>query len=313
MNFEEFIIELKKEVKKIVGSEYTVTVKCVLKVNRELQGLSIFQDGCTCSPSIYLEDYYTEYQEGRSIHAIAENIVLLSERWKRKPALITENLQDYLWVKSKLRVKLINYQKNKKLLLTVPHKRFLDLVSIPYIVLEEGKNIITTRVTNLLLEKWGVDEDTVMKQAEENTLTMNSVIVEKMSDYILKTIIKDNEEARGNVFDGEEEEMFRTLIGESTPGSEMYIMTNKNNMDGAYAAFRPDQLADLSDRTGYKKLFILPSSIHELIAVPVAGIEPSNLKEMVRSINQTEVQEEDYLSDSIYQYDRLDNKITIVL
>ena len=56
--------------------------------------------------------------------------------------------------------------------------------------------------------------------------------------------------------------------------------------------------------------YILPSSIHEIIAVPASGgFEIAMLYSMVKEVNSTAVSEEDFLSDIVYFYDG--NKITV--
>lgn len=155
MNFETFIEEVKKEVKTLVGEECSVSVNCVMKINRELQGISILQRGTSISPSVYLEDYYKEYQSGKSINEIATEIVSISKQRKHNVVSIAENLQDYQWVKPRLRVKLINYDRNEKLLQSSPHERILDLAIIPYVVLMQEDDIMTARVPLTLLNTWG--------------------------------------------------------------------------------------------------------------------------------------------------------------
>ena len=60
-------------------------------------------------------------------------------------------------------------------------------------------------------------------------------------------------------------------------------------------------------------LSILPSSIHEVIAIPAAmergGM--ANLAEEVRSINMGELELEERLSNSVYHYDRTARKVTL--
>jgi len=311
MNFETFIEEVKKEVKTLVGEECSVSVNCVMKINRELQGISILQRGTSISPSVYLEDYYKEYQSGKSINEIATEIVSISKQRKHNMVSMAENLQDYQWVKPRLRVKLINYDRNEKLLQTSPHERILDLAIIPYVVLMQEEDIMTTRVPLTLLTTWGIDQATVLKVAKENTLMMNPVVMEEMTDFILHMMLREFNAMESDRED-DREAMLKALLGKDTKDKEMYIMTNERNLDGAYAAFQTKELAVLSDKIGTGKLYILPSSIHELIAIPAADIEPDKLRDMVKDINCTQVPEEDFLSDTIYEYDRLSNQVRIV-
>lgn len=51
--------------------------------------------------------------------------------------------------------------------------------------------------------------------------------------------------------------------------------------------------------------FILPSSLHEVLIVPASkNMDLSELEDMVREVNATQVAPPDKLSDSVYRYDR---------
>lgn len=48
---------------------------------------------------------------------------------------------------------------------------------------------------------------------------------------------------------------------------------------------------------------MLPSSIHEVLALPVGNKDVDSLEEMVRCVNRTEVSPTEVLSDNVYKYD----------
>ena len=58
-------------------------------------------------------------------------------------------------------------------------------------------------------------------------------------------------------------------------------------------------------------LYILPSSIHEILLLPVSAGKPEELAEIVKEVNRTQVQPEERLSDSVYLYDRKSGEIRI--
>lgn len=312
MNFEQFIHEVKKEVQQLVGDEYSVSVNCVLKINRELQGISIRPLNAVTAPSVYLEDYYTEYQNGKEITQIANEIVELSSRRKLNVNIIMENIQDYEWVKSRLRVKLINYERNIKLLQSVPYEKMLDLAVVPFILLSKGEEIMSITVNNQLLNNWEISHDEMLKQAKENTLIMEPVIVEKMTDFILHMMLNELRSMDSQGKEDEKEEFLSEIIGKNTNRYEMYILTNQDKRNGTYVAFQSSNLFNLAGQLGTERLYILPSSIHEILTVPANGFSAEKLKEMVYSINRSEVAEEEFLSDSIYEYERSENKIRII-
>lgn len=311
MNFEQFIEKVKAEIKELIGDGYSVTVNGVVKINRELQGITIKNKEFGVYPSIYLEDYYEEFEKGKSIKKIAEEIVEASKQERIDVNSIVEYLQDYEWVKPRLRVKLINYTRNEKLLLTIPHERILDLAVIPYIVLIKDKDIMTTKVQYPLLAQWDINSDDLMRQAEANTILSEPTVVEEMKDFIHKMLRKDFADIFPDSNDADKEEIISVLLRDDRFATEMYILTNEKKIDGAYGAFQTKELSALADRIEVDSLFILPSSRHELIAVPSKHMQPDKLREMVESVNCTEVPEEDFLSNTVYKYDRLTNQISI--
>lgn len=51
--------------------------------------------------------------------------------------------------------------------------------------------------------------------------------------------------------------------------------------------------------------YILPSSIHEVIIIPESRALPREEMEcVIREVNETQVQAEEFLSDHVYYYDR---------
>ena len=58
--------------------------------------------------------------------------------------------------------------------------------------------------------------------------------------------------------------------------------------------------------------YILPSSIHEVILLPVCAEEnPVRLQEMVKEVNESQVELQEQLSDQVYFYDRKSERLRI--
>ncbi|MDD5922538.1 MAG: DUF5688 family protein, partial [Eubacteriales bacterium] len=65
----------------------------------------------------------------------------------------------------------------------------------------------------------------------------------------------------------------------------MMVLTNAEQVYGVSALFYPDQLGEMTDKLG-GNFFILPSSVHEIIAIPDDGsMEVKDLEQMVMEIN----------------------------
>ena len=59
-----------------------------------------------------------------------------------------------------------------------------------------------------------------------------------------------------------------------------------------------------------EKLIILPSSTHEVILVPYnKELAETDFKAMVREVNETQLEPEEYLSNNVYVYDGKELKI----
>ena len=89
----------------------------------------------------------------------------------------------------------------------------------------------------------------------------------------------------------------------------MYILTNTEKLHGAACILYQQLLEEFAKKVN-DNLYILPSSVHEIIMIPAsfAG-KASELRQMVEEINATQVEEEEVLSDSVYFFNRLTRKL----
>ena len=74
--------------------------------------------------------------------------------------------------------------------------------------------------------------------------------------------------------------------------------------------FYGNALEELSETIG-SDLYILPSSVHECIAVSTELGDPETLAEMVQEVNGSQVAPEEQLSDHVYHYDANTKEITL--
>ena len=88
------------------------------------------------SPTIYLEEYFKNFQQGVKLEAIVEEMLELYEDIRQEKSWDYEKILCYERIKDKIVFKLINTAKNRKFLDTVPHFPFLDLSAVFYVLLE---------------------------------------------------------------------------------------------------------------------------------------------------------------------------------
>lgn len=91
----------------------------------------------------------------------------------------------------------------------------------------------------------------------------------------------------------------------------MRVLTNTSGCQGASAVMYSSLVEQTAEEFG-TDVYILPSSIHEMILVPVnEDFTVSNLRNMVKAANCTVVQPKEVLSDSVYVYHRDTSEISI--
>lgn len=93
------------------------------------------------------------------------------------------------------------------------------------------------------------------------------------------------------------------MLGFPDSGLPMYVLTNRNTKYGAGAIAIPSVRRKILDLFHGNDFYVLPSSIHEVIILPVDRTDMSeeDLIHMVRSINRSQVAVPDRLSDQVYR------------
>lgn len=291
----EFTKELKETVNKIIGKDYRAEVRPIEKINiGTVHSLIISNGGSNVSPSFYIEELYSIYQQEKAtVEEIAENIV--NTYFNHINSSMKENklescFQDKTWVKERLFVQLINSSKNKKLLKDSIHMDFKELSLVLYIMATDDENGIgKVRVNKAMLDHFKWTEKDILSYALENT--MNLFPYEEFSLYELLSKIIDID------------------IPKNVP--KIMVLTNNRGMFGATTIFYPNVLKELAEKHG-TSLFLLPSSIHEFLILEDNGIyNPEKLKEMVQKVNISEVSPEEVLSDNIYYYGRNSGMLSV--
>lgn len=294
MNYQQFIEEVERRVKeKIKGNEtITVYIHTAVKNNgKERKGITVSEKGIHISPTIYLEEYFQQFQEGKPIEKIVEKILQLYEEVKCSYPCEESLLQNYEELKGKFACKLIHRGKNEKLLNDIPYVPWMDLAIVVFVLLEVSPyGTATVLVRKEHLEIWGLTEAQLFDEAKKNTpilLPYQFCPMRKLLREICPYAVDE----------GEEEE------------ESLYVLSNKLRSFGAASMLYEGILEKVGQKLG-ENYYILPSSIHEVIVVPESKSPvKQDLEEMVREINETQVEEEEVLSDRVYYFSRKENRL----
>ena len=296
MNYTEFVCAVEKNMSLKVKEGVKVSSYTAVKNNgRERQGIVVETPGVNISPTIYLEEYYQCYQNGEGLEEIVDDIHSFYESIRKEESWDYRKILSYEGVKDRIVFKLINRDKNRKFLESVPHREVLDLAVVFYVLLEvrrEGTAMMT--ICENHIRQWGIDADTLWETAAENVKRILPAELFTMR-YALGEIMSGSEEGRCT--------RENILEGNSGEHDRMYVLTNRIRSYGAACMAYP-YIPEMIGRTLGTDYYILPSSVHEVMIVPAdGGLAGGELEEMVLEINATQVAEEEVLSDHVYYYD----------
>ena len=300
MEYREFLENVRKEVESRYDSNVSVTLNHVMKNNgTELDGITIMEKDKNIAPTIYINSFYDRYREGVSLKAVVSEIIRIYNQNKNSININADYFENYENVRKTIVYKLVNYQKNKKLLEDVPYKRVLDLAVVFYCLIEQRKGVSATAlIHNEHLRIWNVTEDEIYNDALKNTpvLLAGSIVpMSKILSEIAGTAPVDNDEK----------------VCDYTGEDILYVLTNSSRVNGA-ACILYDNLLKKFANDVHSDLYILPSSVHEVIIVPKKNaFDKSELADMVREVNEQGVSQDEILSDNVYEYNRKNGLITM--
>lgn len=183
---------------------------------------------------------------------------------------------------------LANPEFNAAMLECIPHVEFLDMV-VEYRVVFDGEDgTKSILVTNGICESLEITGEELDSAARRNAMRFGNT-AETLGGMLRRLLGTAEEEQSGD--------------------AAAYVVYGKQPKYGASAMLFPESFAEIAKKLG-SDLYILPSSVHEVIAVPAIG-DASELKRTVRKVNETCVSPEDVLGNSVYRYSLEKGEITV--
>lgn len=302
MNYENFKEIVKEKFLDYMPDEYKdrkLVVQTINKANETLDGLTLRDTTSvgSISPILYINDMYKYYLKVENLDDVLTAAAdIMVQRMKRVPG----DVLDFETAKDKVVFQLINTEQNKEMLKGMPHREFLDL-SIIYrlIVSLDHDRVYSAVIHNQLAEAIGMTETELFKAASENTRRILPPVVEDINS-VIREIFKDDMP-----------EEIEEMVGcEIPPESMMYVITNEKGIDGAASMLYEDKLHELAQKLN-SDLYIMPSSVHEVIAVSSELGDPYELASMVSVANITSIELNERLSNQVYFYDKDLRKVSL--
>ena len=197
-------------------------------------------------------------------------------------------------IKSRINFRADNYEKIKEMIRerNCVHEREEDLVKLYGIDLagvrapelpdpDEAVSVIA--LTENMVRDLGIDLQEVKELAQENMLRRNPARVRPLMDVLNGMIGMEDAESSQ----------------EESPG--IVMCSNTSGIMGAATMFYPGIEEKIKAVIG-SDFYILPSSVHEVLAVPKTGMDLEDLRNMVTTINEAEVSPKEQLSNNVYEF-----------
>ena len=308
MDYREFACAVKEQMNYQMTGGVRAQLHTAVKNNgTERTGVLIEAPGINISPTIYLEEFYEDYRKGVSMEKIVGDIIAFYGSVRQERSWDCRKLLTYDGIRKQIVFKLINTAQNAAFLRSVPHIDFLDLSIVFYVLLEiTEEGTASMAVTQEHVEQWDVSVKQLWESAAENVKRLLPAEFFTMN-YALKEILK-----KGAGMDKGEPEAPQNLLGnDSCVRDGMYVLSNSLRSYGAACIIYPHILEMIWDilQTDF---YVLPSSVHEVIITPChRSITCEELDDMIKDINETQVDAEEVLSNHAYLYEHSTGRLCI--
>lgn len=259
------------------------------KINGEKAiGISVNRIDYKAAPVIYLDEVMEELTE-----KMADMIVEKYEEIPKEDLEMIEKTGRITREKviDNVVFRIINANQNVNLLADVPHFEFLNLAviySVPLGIDFRGMHT-SFKVTNEIASQMKISDRELYEASLNNTISHYNFEIISMEQML---------ESMG-------------MAGAQTDEMPLYVCTGKEKMNGAAILLYPQYFHEIAEKEE-SDLYIIPSSIHEVLAIPTKFVaNPCDLKKMCNDVNSAEVISEEQLGNMIYRYRRLYNDFMI--
>ena len=261
--------------------------------NLTLTGIIIRVKNLPVAPCYYIDEEYTKHLNGAPIADIASRVATAMKSSAAPASDIDISLiTDFDKAKSYIIPRLIDIRPGKNdgyLKDRVCNPIAGTQIGIIYdLDIPSTQAEMTVGVTNTLLDMWNLSADDLHELAIQNGSKIRPVYFSDMFSML--------------------NDLSPLPFPEAEPDATMFVLTSKNKTHGASVILYPETVQMLHDRFP-KGFWLLPSSTHDWIIVHKSVGDPDMLKEMVMTINASEVLPADQLADEVFTLDSAGNLI----
>lgn len=269
----------------------------------ELHGIRIQEKGKSIAPILYLEGYYERgYTEQECAIALVEQYNKIREN---EIPFDISSFSDFDAMKERICYRIINKDANRKMLEDTPYDELVDdLVCVYYIDLGDHATIT---IHNGMLDLWGIRADELYELADRNTQRVYSKVEFKPINEVIVNMMSENGalqemKMQFGTSDMKDDEFKKMLVDimDKECSVPLYVLRAVDNTFGASVLMYDNMLSAVHASLG-TDFVVLPSSTHEVLIMPCEDdLSVSELRSIVKQVNEQEVSQEEQLSDNVY-------------
>ena len=286
----EFENELSEKLEDMLYKRYGKLVdiepKNTIKTNGEKPALIVRFEDSPMSPTLYSEELFAQYVNGKSIDNIVNEMSeVIYNAYVNTPEMPELTIEEAI---KHIKLNVINSEMNKQLLEDTPHFNILEgeLSAIPRWYVSDEASFI---VKNNLVSQLGMTPEEVLQIGQHN-INNQEYVIQSMNDLL------------------------QGMLGMEVPTVEepkMLVITSERMFHGANALLSDETLKQVFEEMGEQRYAIIPSSVNEIIALEIdENMNPVDIRSLICEVNSTIVEPEEVLSNQLIMYDG--NKLSLV-
>lgn len=257
------------------------------------RSLLMREPGKNCSPCVYLDNYEEAVEDGKmTLDSALERIADVFDSAEADRFSPVANDIDKKKILDMVQYSLVNRNANSNLISDAPYVSLEDLAGMYRCVVDDSDSYFSFVITNSIMRRFDIKFEELNEAAKKNTKEKSGFRIRTMASVMAELT-------------GQPEAVFESSV------MELYVLTNKTCVYGATILLYEEYLDELA-RNVKDDLFLLPSSIHEVLAVPANGMSVKELRGIVGQINDSDaVGSEEVLSGNVYRYSKETGKLRI--
>lgn len=266
--------------------------------DRMMEGISVRPQDKGSGAVFYCVDVYSDYLHNESLEkTISLYLVRLAHYLDHMPEVDAEDYQNWENIKDRIVPQLVSMRKNCENMEHLVHRPVegTDLAVIYCIMQDMGHLRGSIKVSNELMEKWGVDLNRIHGRAFHN---MNTILTPQIVELGPET----EEGGRPEVY---------TKLPEHMDRDSMYVFTNQEKFFGASTIMASGILSGIAERLQCS-FYLLPLTVDDMMIIPQTEDEDvEELHKFVLEYNICAETEETMLSDQVYFYDSTKRELSM--